>query len=117
MVFVVPKFRDVASGMGLQRGPLRLFVFAITNWLIVFEIFVSLMMFAAVLAYVGGPVEFVRCGFNFALFPSWTGWPGAFSGNAKRFATHTFSAMLAVLLDGGVPETEAVRPGRRCHRQ
>jgi len=106
MVFVVPKFRDVASGMGLQLGPLSLFVFAITNWLIVFEIFVSLMMFAAVLAYVGGP-QFVRW-FQFRTVPvvDWLAWRVQWK---RKRLQRTFSAMLAVLLDGGVPETEAVR--------
>jgi type II secretory pathway component PulF len=106
MIFVVPKFRDVAGGMGLQLWPLSLFVFAITNWLIAFEIFVSLMMFAAVLVYVGGP-QFVHW-FQFRTVPivDWLAW--RIPWKRKRLQ-RTFSAMLAVLLDGGVPEAEAVR--------
>jgi type II secretory pathway component PulF len=106
MIFVVPKFRDVAGGMGLHLWPLSLFVFAITNWLIVFEIVVSLLMFAAVLVYVGGP-QFVHC-FQFRTVPivDWLAWRIPWK---QRRLQRTFSAMLAVLLDGGVPEAEAVK--------
>lgn len=106
MVFVVPKFRDVAAGMGLQLWPLTLFVFAITNWLIVFEVIISLLMLAAVLLYVGGP-QFARC-FQLRTVPivDWLAWRVPWK---RRRLQRTFSAMLAVLLDGGVPEAEAAR--------
>ena len=106
MIFVVPKFREVAGGMGLQLWPLSLFVFAITNWLILFEMVVSLMMFAAVLVYIGGP-QFVHW-FQFRTVPivDWLAWRVPWK---RKRLQRTFSAMLAVLLDGGVPEAEAVK--------
>ncbi len=67
MVFVIPKFKDVAAGMGVHLWPLTLFVFANTNWLIAFEIIISFLMIVAVLLYVGGP-QFVRW-FQFRTVP------------------------------------------------
>jgi type II secretory pathway component PulF len=105
-IFVIPRFREVAGGMGVQLWPLTLFVFANTGWLIAFEIIVTLMMILATLAYIGGP-GFVRW-FQFRGLPivDWVAW--RIPWKEKRLQ-RTFSAMLAVLLDAGVPETEAVR--------
>jgi type II secretory pathway component PulF len=106
MVFVVPRFREVAAGMNVRLWPETTFVFANTGWLIGFEIIVSLLMVGTVLFYVGGP-GFVRW-FQFRGLPivDWVAW--RIPWKQKRLQ-RTFSAMLAVLLDGGVPETEAVR--------
>jgi type II secretory pathway component PulF len=106
MVFVVPRFREVAAGMGVQLWPLTQFVFAHTGWLIAFEIIITLMMILATLAYIGGP-GFVRR-FQFRGLPivDWVAWRIPWKQNRLQ---RTFSAMLAVLLDGGVPETEAIR--------
>lgn len=106
MVFVVPKFKDVAAGMGMQLWPLTLFVFATSNWLVAFEIVISLLMAAAALVYIGGP-GFVGW-FQFCGLPivDWVAWHIPWK---RKRLQRTFSAMLAVLLDGGVPEAEAVR--------
>ena len=105
-VFVIPKFKDVAGGMGVPLWPLTLFVFGITNWLIVFEIVISVAMLGATLIYVGGP-GFVRW-FQFRNLPivDWLAWRVPWK---QKRLQRTFSAMLAVLLDAGVPEAEAVR--------
>jgi type II secretory pathway component PulF len=104
--FVVPKFKDVAAGMGVQLWPLTRFVFAITPQIMLFEmaLFCSLLIVATV--YVGGP-GFVRW-FQFRAVPlvDWLAWRVPWKRNRLQ---RTFSAMLAVLLDGGVPEAEAVR--------
>jgi len=106
MVFVVPKFREVAAGMNIHLWPLTQFVFANTGWLIAFEIIITLMMIMATLTYIGGP-HFVRW-FQFHGLPivDWIAW--RIPWKQKRLQ-RTFSAMLAAQLDGGVPETEAVR--------
>lgn len=111
VVFIIPKFRDVAAGMGVQLWPLTQFVFANTGWLIAFEIIITLMMILATLAYIGGPA-FVRW-FQFRGLPvvDWIAW--RIPWKQKRLQ-RTFSAMLAVLLDGGVPETEAIRLAGDC---
>jgi len=108
MVFVVPKFKDVAAGMGINLWPLTIFVFKLVDsgLLIGFESLISLLLLLITLAYVGGP-GFVRW-FQFRRVPvvDWIAWQ--IPWKQKRLQ-RTFSAMLAVLLDGGVPEAEAVR--------
>jgi len=110
-IWVIPQFRQVGAGMNIKLWPLTLFVFAITNWLVVFEIIISLLMIGAALIYSGGP-GFVRW-FQFRSVPivDWLAWRVPWKH--KRLQ-RTFSAMLAVLLDGGVPETEAVRLAGDC---
>ncbi len=111
MVFVVPKFKDVAAGMGVKLWPVSQFVFANTGWLIAFEIIISLMMIAAVLIYIGGP-GFVRwVQFQSVPIVDWLAWRVPWK---QKRLQRTFSAMLAVLLDGGVPEDEAVRLAGEC---
>jgi type IV pilus assembly protein PilC len=104
--FVVPKFKEVAAGMGVQLWPLTQFVFAITPQIILFEFFLFCSLVLAALIYVGGP-GFVRW-FQFRSMPivDWIAWRVPWK---QKQLQRTFSAMLAVLLDGGVLETEAVR--------
>jgi type II secretory pathway component PulF len=108
MLFVVPKFKDVASGMGVQMWPLTTFVFALVDsgLLLGLEILITLLLLLLTITYVGGP-GFVRW-FQFNRMPvvDWIAWRVPWK---KKRLQRTFSAMLAVLLDGGVPETEAIR--------
>jgi type II secretory pathway component PulF len=109
--FVVPRFREVAAGTNAPLWPLTQFVFANTAWLIGFEIIFFLLLMAATLFYIGGP-QFARW-FQFRELPfvDWIAWK--IPWKQKRLQ-RTFSAMLAVLLDGGVPEAEAVRLAGDC---
>jgi type II secretory pathway component PulF len=104
--FVVPKFKDVAAGMSVPLWPIATFVFAITPQIIWFEmlLFIVLLMVAAI--YIGGP-GLVRW-FQFRSVPvvDWITWRVPWK---QKQSLRAFSAMLAVLLDGGVPEAEAVR--------
>ena len=110
-VTVIPKFREVAAGMNVTLWPVTKFVFGHTNWLIGIETVISLLLVAAVLIYIGGP-ELVRW-FQFRGLPfvDWIAW--RIPWKQKRLQ-RTFSAMLAVLLDGGMPEAEAVRLAGDC---
>ncbi len=110
-VFVIPKFKDVAAGMNIRLWPETVFVFANTNWLIGLEVVFSVLMIGVVLLYLGGP-QFAR-GFQFRKAPlaDWLAW--RIPWKQKRLQ-RTFSAMLSVLLDGGVPEAEAVRLAGDC---
>jgi type IV pilus assembly protein PilC len=104
--FVVPKFKDVAAGMGVQLWPLTQFVFAITPQIILFEITLFLVLILVAVTYIGGPG--LVCWFQFRSVPivDWITWRVPWK---QKKLQRTFSAMLAVLLDGGVPEAEAVR--------
>lgn len=111
MVFVVPRFEEVAAGMDVRLWPETTFVFAIKNWLIAFEIIISLLMFGIVLLYIAGP-QFARWfQFHGLPFVDWIAWRVPWK---QKRLQRTFSAMLAVLLDGGVPESEAVRLAGDC---
>jgi type II secretory pathway component PulF len=105
-VLVIPKFKEVAAGMGTPVWPLTQFVFANTFWLVAFEVAVFLALSSMALIYIGGP-GLVRW-FQFRSVPvvDWITWRVPWK---QKKLQRTFSAMLAVLLDGGVPEAEAVR--------
>lgn len=110
-IFVIPKFRDVAAGSGVMLWPETLFVFGHTDWLIGFELLIFLFLALLTLIYIGGP-QFVHW-FQFRGLPfvDWIAWH--IPWKQKRLQ-RTFSAMLAVLLDGGVPEATAVRLAGDC---
>jgi type II secretory pathway component PulF len=107
-VFVVPRFQELAADMNVRVWPFTQFVFALnrSHVLVGFEIFLFFMLLAMAALYIGGP-GFVRW-FQFRSVPivDWITWRVPWK---QKKLQRTFSAMLAVLLDGGVPEAEAVR--------
>ena len=109
--FVLPRFEDVAAGMGVKLWPETLFVFGNVHKLMVIEIVVSALLIASAVIYIGGP-RFVRL-FQSKNFPVVDGIAWHISWKRKRLQ-RTFSAMLAVLLDSGVPEAEAVQLAGDC---
>lgn len=106
--FVLPKFKDIFAATSVPLWPLARLVFALNDSFILvgFEtlLFVALLFVAAV--YIGGP-GFVRW-FQFRRVPivDWITWRIPWK---HKKLLRAFSAMLAVLLDGGVPEVEAIR--------
>jgi type II secretory pathway component PulF len=105
-VMVIPRFKEVAAGYGGTIWPLTRFVFDNTFWLVAFETVVFLALLSVAAIYIGGP-GLVRW-FQFRSLPvvDWITWRVPWK---QKQLQRTFSAMLAVLLDGGVPEAEAVR--------
>jgi type II secretory pathway component PulF len=105
-VMVIPRFKEVAAGSSAPLWPLTRFVFENTFWLVAFEIVVFLALLSVAAIYIGGP-GLVRW-FQFRSLPvvDWITWRVPWK---QKKLQRTFSAMLAVLLDGGVPEAEAVR--------
>ena len=107
-VFVVPKFKEVFAGMNMHLWPFAAFVLYLndSHILIGFEMLVFLALMSLALVYIGGP-GFVRW-FQFRSVPvvDWITWRIPWK---QKKLQRTFSAMLAVLLDGGVPEAVAVR--------
>jgi len=104
-VFVIPEFKEVFANMGIPIWPLAQFVLANTFWLVVFEMVVFALLMLVALIYIGGP-GFVRW-FQFRSVPvvDWITWRVPWK---QKKLQRTFSAMLAVLLDGGLPEAVAV---------
>jgi type II secretory pathway component PulF len=106
MIFVVPKFKEVAAGMGIKNWPLAQFVFNITPQLVFFEITLFVVLVSVAIFYVGGPGLIRWAQFRYFPILDWLAWQIPWK---RKKLLRTFSAMLAVLLDGGVPEAEAVR--------
>ena len=109
--YVIPEFKMVAAGMNFRLGALAIWVFGNTSWLVVFQIAMFSLLMLVVMIYVGGP-DFARR-FQFRGFPIADGIAWRIPWKRKRLQ-RTVSAMLAVLLDGGVPEAVAVRLAGDC---
>jgi type II secretory pathway component PulF len=109
--FVIPTFRDVAAGMDVRLWPITIFVFEFSGFLMGYAMVVFFVLFIATQFYIGGP-GLMRF-FKFRGFPlvDWIAW--RIPWKQKRLQ-RTFSAMLSVLLDGGMPEAEAVRLAGEC---
>jgi type II secretory pathway component PulF len=109
--FVVPRFRDLASGEGVKIWPVSAFVLGNPFLLIAFEVTMFFSLTALAIIYIGGP-GFVRF-FKFRGLPfvDWISWRLPWK---RKKLQRTFSAMLAVLLDGGMPEVDAVRLAGDC---
>ncbi len=107
-LFVVPKFKEVAAGMGIKLNPFTVFVFALndSNVLVTFEAILFIMLVSVAIFYIGGPGLIRWAPFRSALLVDWIVWCVPWK---RKKLLRAFSAMLAVLLDGGVPEAEAVR--------
>jgi type IV pilus assembly protein PilC len=112
-IFVMPKFKEVFAGMGVQLWPVTAFVLALndSHILIGFEALVFLVLMTVAAIYIGGP-GLVRW-FQFRSVPAvdWIAWRVPWK---RKKLLRAFSAMLAVLLDGGVPEAVAVRLAGDC---
>jgi type II secretory pathway component PulF len=110
-VFVIPKFRDVAAGLGVKMWPETLFVFNHTGCLLAASIAVTLLIASGVLSYTCGPG--LTRGVKIGRLPvqDWVAW--RIPWKRKRLL-RTFSAMLSVLLDGGVPEAVSVNLAGTC---
>ena len=110
-VFVVPKFKEVAAGMNVKLWPLTQFVFAATPKIILLESVLFFALIAVTAIYIGGPGLARRFQFRRAPVVDWITWHVPWK---QKKLLRTFSAMLAVLLDGGVPEAVAVRLAGDC---
>lgn len=108
MIFVVPKFKEVAAGMGAPLWPITRFVFAIAPKLALFEVVLFVVLLSLAIFYISGPnlMRWLQAKFRPFLLLDWLVWQVPWK---RKKLLRAFSAMLAVLLDGGVPEAEAVR--------
>lgn len=111
MIFVVPKFKEVALGSGAHIWPLSNFVFSIAPQLIMLEAALFLVLIAAAALYIGGPGLLRWFRFRSVPVVDWITWRVPWK---HKKLLRAFSAMLAVLLDGGVPEAEAIRLAGEC---
>ncbi len=109
-VVVLPKFREIfegtlGSGMGAMPGGVEFILDHAGTW-IVLQAVVLLLLWLAALIYIGGPRVV-------AWFPVlervhyWMPW-------RRKRLQRDFSTLLAILLDSGVPEPEAVALAADC---
>ncbi len=112
-VFVWPKLLQILFdlGEGASLPAITRLALASSRWLVGAELVFAAGLFVAALAYVAGPrvtVWLQRGGFPIV---DWLAWRVPWK---RKRLQRTFSATLAVLLDGGVPEPEAVRLAGDC---
>lgn len=110
-MFVIPRFKDIAASYGGQIWPLTRFVFDNVPNLIMLEAAIFLVLMAVTAIYIGGPGFVRRFQFRRAPVVDWTAWRLPWK---RKKLLRAFSAMLAVLLDGGVPEPVSVRLAGDC---
>ena len=111
MLYVVPRFKEVAAGMDIRLWPETLFVFDHSSWLIGVEAIIFCFLIMATGLYLGGPGFSRILQSNGLPLVDWIAWHVPWK---QKRLQRTFSAMLAVLLDGGVPEAEAIRLAGDC---
>ncbi len=110
-LLVIPKFKEVAAGANVPLWPLTIFVFGHTFWMVAYEVVLFCVLVAFTMIYIGGPGFVRRFQSRRAPVVDWIAWRVPWK---RKQLLRTFSAMLAVLLDGGVPEAEAVRLAGEC---
>ena len=106
-VFVFPKFMEVFAGMGIKTGgSLLYFLAGNMPTIISLQCVFLVALWLAVFLYVGGPRVV-------GWFPLLERWQYLLPWRRRRLQ-RDFSHVLALLLDGGVPEAEAVRLAAGC---
>jgi len=109
-VVVLPKYREIfegtlGSGMGAMPGGVEFVFNHLTTWMTL-QATILLLLWVAAFVYIGGPRVV-------AWFPVlqrvhyWLPW-------RRKRLQRDFSTMLAILLDSGVPEPEAVALAADC---
>ena len=110
-IFVFPKFQEVISGLEVEKPLVFTFVMASWRWAALVQIGIFLGLTIAAFIYIGGPR--VMKWFRWQAFPfaDWIAWGVPWK---RKRMQRNFSAMLAVMLDGGVPEADALRLAGGC---
>jgi type II secretory pathway component PulF len=100
---VLPKFREIAEGIGAGAMTAGLeFVYNQFGTMVAVQVVVLLLLWLVVLIHIGGPRMMAWFPFCFRL--PWR----------RKRLQRDFSTMLAILLDSGVPEPEAVALAGDC---
>ena len=106
-VFVIPKFMEVFAGMGIKTGT-GLIVFLARNMpaILLLQCVILLALWLVVFLFVGGPRVV-------GWFPILERWQYHLPWRRRRMQRN-FSHILALLLDGGIPEAEALKLAAEC---
>jgi type II secretory pathway component PulF len=110
-IYVMPVFLSLTEGMGVARPALLVFLLR-EKWLCVgFTAGLVLLVWTAAFFYVGGPR--LTSWFKGGMSPLVNAIQYAIPWRRKRMQ-RDFSAMLAILLDAGMPEAEALTLAADC---
>jgi type II secretory pathway component PulF len=110
-IYVLPKFNEILSGLVEETPPLFALVTHVWRWFAFAQIAIFALLMIAALLYIGGPrfVKWFR--WPAAPFADWIAWHVPWK---RKRMQRNFSAMLAMLLDGGVPEAKALALAGGC---
>ncbi len=105
--FVLPKFREVFAGFGagIPLPAFTQFVFGGSGILLLGQSILLFLIWFAMIAYIGGPRV---TGWINGILPGWPDRVFFWLPWRRKRLQRDFSSMLAILLDSGVQETEAV---------
>jgi type II secretory pathway component PulF len=104
---IVPKFQQVGESYGMDRLPWGMTtVLNMTSWIAVAQIFISLLVLLGVAAYIGGPKLRLWVA---TVFPTLCDRLMYRVPWRRKRLRRDFAAMLAMLLDAGVPEAASVQ--------
>jgi type II secretory pathway component PulF len=112
LVFILPKFREIMEGMfhAGQSGWLSFLAASLYRGLWVETTFL-LLFFLAGIFYAAGPTLSAKLRLRSFAFVDWLAWRVPWK---RKRMQRNFGAMLAILLDHGVPEAAAVRLAADC---
>ena len=110
-VKVAPSYRQIFESMVETRPALSDFVLSHMYWLVWVQASVVLVLMIGALVYIGGPRLTGWLQLGVTPFVDRIAWRVPWK---RKRLQRAFSATLAVLLDGGVPEPEAVRLAGDC---
>lgn len=105
-VFILPKFEAILKDLEAAPNPAMTFAIAHPAWIIGPQIAMFALMAVTALFYVGG--QRMTGWTRIARWP-WADWIAWRVPWKRRRMQRTFSVVLTALLDGGVPEAEAVK--------
>jgi len=111
ITFVVPKFREVFAGMTETSWPLFDALVASRIWILMAEGFFITATLLAVFFYVGGPRVTAWVQLGLPAFADWCAWRVPWK---RKRMQRDFAGVLSILLDNGVPESEAVQLAADC---
>lgn len=104
-MFVLPKFKELFAGMGTQLPVVTLFLLDHLWGIVWVELVLYLTLLTSVVVHLGGPGVVRHVRWRSLPVVDWLAWRLVWK---RKTLQRNFSAMLAVLLDHGVPESEAV---------
>jgi len=104
-VMILPKFNEIAIDMNAGSAPFT-FLKGTIGWLMLAQAILFALLVISVVFYIGGPrlVRWIQ--FPSAPFVDWLAWRVPWK---RRRMLRNFSMLLAIMLDNGVPEADALR--------